>query len=346
MTRDKSRSDEKIGRLIAAAGPGPAARPEARERIYAAVRASWQESLRQRGQQDAQDGAPAASGASRAGTSRLRLFGLAATVVAATLLLYWVGGGPGEVARAELARIDRIDGAASLVRDDETLRLAAAAAAGPIVTGDVLRTAGDGQVALRLDDTLLLRVNVDTELAFVDAGTLELVAGTVYVDAGEDASGTSLVIDTPLGAVTHLGTQYEVRLADAGLRLRVREGSVRFTGASGSAVGAAGEQLEIGADGASARSVIAADDAAWSWAVALATLPEAPEYRVGATLRWAAREQGLAVAFADADTARRLDDLEPIVGLGGLSPAEVLDVLGRATDLELRIENGRLFVAD
>ena len=348
MTHDKSQSDEKIGRLIAAAGPGPSARPESRERIRAAVRASWQESLRQRGRGDARDdapdGAPAASGQRRAGASRFRLFGLAATVAMATLVLYWIGGGPGEVARAELARIDRIDGAASLVRDDDTLRLTAASAAGPIVAGDILRTSGNGQVALRLDDGLLLRVNVDTELAFAGPDTIDLVQGTVYVDSGAEASGTALAIDTPFGSVTHLGTQYEVRFADAGLRLRVREGSVRFSGAAGPAVvGAAGEQLEIGADGLSSRSVIAADDAAWGWAVALAALPEAPEYQVGATLRWAAREQGLAVASDDA--AQGLDDLEPIVGLGGLSPAEVLDVLARTTDLELRIENGRLLVA-
>ena len=107
----------------------------------------------------------------------------------------------------------------------------------------------------------------------------------------------------------------------------------------------AGEQLDIGTDGVGTRGAIATDDPAWSWAVALATLPEAPEYRVGATLRWAAREQGLALEIDDADTERRLD-LEQVVGLGGLSPAEALDVLARATDLELRVENGLLIVAD
>ena len=45
MAHGNSENDEKIGRLIAAAGPGQTARPEARERIYAAVQASWQESL-------------------------------------------------------------------------------------------------------------------------------------------------------------------------------------------------------------------------------------------------------------------------------------------------------------
>lgn len=341
MAHDSSESDEKIGRLIAAAGPGATARPEARERIYAAVRARWQESLRESGPR----AAPVSSPRDRAGPSRFRLWGLAATVAATAVVLYWIGGGPGEVARAELAQIDRIQGTASLIRGDETLQLAAATGAVPVGTGDILRTAGDGQIALRLDDGLLLRVNVDTELAFADAGTLDLVAGTVYVDSGEEPAGPALAIRTPIGSVTHLGTQYEVRFADAGLRLRVREGTVQFSGAAGPTVGAAGEQLDIGANGASTRSAIAADDAAWSWAVALATLPEAPEYRVGTTLRWAAREQGLALEFDDADTARRLD-LEPIVGIGGLSPAEALDVLSRTTDLELRIENGRLLVAD
>lgn len=341
MAHDNPESEEKIGRLIAAAGPGATARPEARERIHAAVQAAWQESLRR-----GQDGAPPASRSGRAGAGRYRFFGLAAAVALAAVLLYWTGGGgPGEIARAELAQIARVQGDASLIRDAATLRLASAASTGPVMTGDVLRTSGNGQVALRLDRGLLLRVNVDTELVFVEPATIDLIAGTIYVDSGEEAGGAALAIRTPIGSVTHVGTQYEIRFADSALRLRVREGSVRFSGAGDSAVGTAGEQLEIDAGGGSSRSAIAADDAAWSWAVALAALPEAPEYRVGATLRWAAREQGLALEFDDADTERRLD-LEPVFGLGGLSPAEALDVVERTTDLELRLEDGRLLVAD
>jgi ferric-dicitrate binding protein FerR (iron transport regulator) len=342
MTHDNPERDEKIGRLIAAAGPGETARPEARERIHAAVRARWQESLQRPGAQ----AAPASFRAGRTGTSRFRLFGLAATIAAAAVLLYWTGvGGPGETARAELAQLARIQGDASLIRDAETLRLASAEAAGPVMTGDVLRTAGNGQVALELDDGLLLRVNVDTELAFVEAGAIDLVAGTVYVDSGEPAGGAALAIRTPLGSVTHLGTQYEVRFADRALRLRVREGSVRFSGAGSPAVGIAGEQLDIDAGGGSARSAIAADDAAWSWAVALATLPEQPEYRIGETLRWIAREQGLTLDFADPLARERLE-AEPIFGLGGLTPAETLEVLDSTTDLELSVADGRLLVAD
>lgn len=341
MAHDNSANDEKIGRLIAAAGPGPTARPEARERIYAAVQASWRESLRR-----GEDGVPPTSRTRRAGTGRYRFFGLAAAVAAAAVMLYWTGGGgPAEIARAELAQVARIQGDATLIRDAATLRLASPASAGPVMTGDVLRTAGNGQVALRLDQGLLLRVNVDTELAFVDAGTIDLVAGTVYVDAGEELGGAALAIRTPIGSVTHLGTQYEVLFADSALRLRVREGSVRFSGAGSSAVGAAGEQLEIDAGGERARSAIAADDPAWSWAASLATLPEQPEYRIGETLRWLARESGLTLQYADPLAAERLDTTT-IVELGGLTPAEALDVLSRTTDLELSVDNGLLLIAD
>jgi ferric-dicitrate binding protein FerR (iron transport regulator) len=191
----------------------------------------------------------------------------------------------------------------------------------------------------------LLRVNVDTELAFVEAGTIDLVAGTVYVDSGEAAGGAALAIRTPLGSVTHLGTQYEVRFADRALRLRVREGRVRFSGAGSPAVGIAGEQLDIDAGGESVRSAIAADDAAWGWAVALATLPEQPEYRIGETLRWIAREQGLTLEFADPLARERLE-AESIFGLGGLTPAETIEVLDSTTDLELSVGDGRLRVGE
>ena len=40
--RSSSRREAMIAKLIAAAGPGPKASPEARERVYTAVRARWE----------------------------------------------------------------------------------------------------------------------------------------------------------------------------------------------------------------------------------------------------------------------------------------------------------------
>jgi ferric-dicitrate binding protein FerR (iron transport regulator) len=332
---EEEEGEAMVGKLIAAAGRGPSASAEARDRIYATVHARWQQSLRRE-----------TATFRHSSTRRFRVFGMAAAVALSAVVLYLLQtNGPELAGGFERAQFARIEGDATLMRGNDSRRLASPATAGTIATGDVLRTGSDGRLALRLDSNLLLRVNIDSEIVFADASTIELVAGTVYVDSGAETADTALEIRTELGAVSHLGTQYEVHLADTGLRLRVREGRVQYNGFAGSAVGAAGDEIEIRPDGATVRGAIASDATAWNWATALATVPAAAEYRLGDVLRWLAREQGLALEFPNEDAERRWNG-ETIFGLADLTPPETLDVLERTTDIRLATRNGRLLVLE
>jgi ferric-dicitrate binding protein FerR (iron transport regulator) len=328
---------EPIGDLIAAAGRGPTANAEARERVYAAVHARWQATQPRR----------QARRIARAGGRGLAL---AASVAAAALVLSVMQRTPDEpAASVVLAGIARVDGDVTIVDDGRPG--ARASIDDSIRSGTRLVTGSDGMAELHLGgDTpsLILRINVDSAIAFVDASTIRLDAGAIYIDAGDAPGSVALTVETPLGDVTHLGTRYEVRMADTGLRVRVRDGLVRIEGTPGAggangAQLAAGEQLAVDRAGRSARSAIAPQDPAWAWTTSLASLTPADEYRVGATLRWLARESGLALEFATSDAGRRWDD-EVVVGLDGLSPAEVLDVLGRTTNLRYQQQDDRLLI--
>jgi len=335
--RKDTQGEAMIGKLIAAAGPGETASAEARDRVYAAVQARWQETLK----------SPARA-ASRPGFSQLRIFALAASLALAAVTVYWLQpSAPDATAIEGLARFARVEGDAELMHRGESRRLATAADAGTIEAGDRLRTGTDGKLALALGDGISLRMNVDTELAFASASDVELVGGTIYIDSGEAGASSDLEVATPFGRVEHVGTQYEVHMAGPDLRVRVREGAVVFTGQSGEATGAAGEQLDIGAGGLRTRSSFAPDDSAWNWATDLASLPGADDYRLVEVLAWAARESGLVLEFADASTEARLAG-ESLVGdaLSGLNPDETLSVIERTTDLRYQREAGRLIVRD
>ena len=326
-----------VGRLIAAAGSGPTASAVARQRIYDEVHARWRESVREN-----------ATTAQRTRGRRFALFSMAASIAVAAFALVALQLGRPELAvGAALAQVDRVDGNVTRVRDDEAQSLAATATAGAIEAGDVLRTGPDGRLALRLDGGALLRMNVGSEIVVAAADVVELVAGTLYIDSGAAGPGAPLEIRTELGAVSHLGTQYEAQVAGSGLRLRVREGSVRLARPAGAFVGSAGEELRVGPGGTTERGTIAADDPAWSWAVELATLPEASEYRLGDTLRWLAREQGLSFDFPSEAATLRWDGVTVGGGgLAGLSPAEILGVLEQTTDIRLAVEDGRLLILE
>jgi ferric-dicitrate binding protein FerR (iron transport regulator) len=334
---DRAERDEKIGQLIASAGPGPTASKEAKARTYAAVHAQWQKSLQQRSE--------ASSGRS---LLRYGAIGLAATLAAAVVTLYWLhDGGPArDGGPSAMAAFSRIEGRAELLRDGEWRRLQSPDSASAVERGDSLRTGENGRLALRLDDDLSIRVNVDSELLFTDESTIELTAGTLYVDSGRGTSRPGLEVETPLGAVEHLGTQYEVHVEAMSLRVRVREGAIELTGASGTTIAEAGAQLDIGADGKTSRSVIAPNDPAWSWATKLASLPPADERSVTEAIAWAARERGLTVEYASSDAEQRWRG-ERISGLpADLNPSETLDVIGQIAGLEYEVRATRLVVTN
>lgn len=362
--KEKSTQGEAmIGQLIAAAGRGPTASPEAKERIYAKVRAHWEEHARppQAGPQaptgDA-DGrhkiaqlrprSHSTSPAPRARAVRwsARAVGLAAAAAAMALTLVLLQNvGDDVTVEAQLAEISRVDGNAALVRGGETQLLGGSAIAQAILSGDRLSTDSGARVAMRRDDGLLLRLNVNTEIQFVDAANIELLSGTLYVDAGDGLSSQPLEVNTPLGGVEHLGTQYEVGYEDSRLRVRIREGRVAWRGSTAETSGVAGEQFEIDSAGVESRGTIEPDDPSWNWAIELATLPRADEYRLGEVLDWIARERGLTLAFTNAATRQGVSD-EIVVGLEGLNPLETLDVIERTAGVRAEIREDSLVITN
>lgn len=344
--KSSTQGDGMIAKLIAAAGPGPTASPEAKERIYSAVRARWEATAAGPAADRRNRHAAGRGSARRRRFNAVRMIGMAAAVAAVAVSLSWLTSGRDTVPTAtELAQY-------TFVAGQIEIRHRAASAMSPItagtteaiLAGDTLRTGDDGRAELRRPDGLLLRMNTSTEIRFSALDEIDLVAGTIYIDSGDGARGRALEVTTPLGDVEHVGTQYEVRLADTALRIRVREGQVAYRGAT-EAVGVAGEQLEIDAAGSTERSSISRNDPAWSWATSLATLPAAEAYRLDETLDWIGRELGYEIDYADAGTRRRVAG-QTIVGLEGLSPTEALAAIEQIAGLQTEISGDRLIVSN
>jgi len=344
---DSTQGEEMVAKLIAAAGKGPTASAEARQRIYDTVRARWEEQIA--GPTDRRERASPGrretiSSHRRAWRWNPRVLAMAATLGAIAISLALIQNvDPGSAAGQAVASLARVQGQAEILRGDDRFPLDSQVQ--DFGVADRLSTASDGRVALRFDDGLSLRMNGDTELRFTAADEVELVRGMVYVDSGSLAATNALRIQTPFGMVEHLGTQYQVDLGSSGLELRVREGqvSVRLDGVE--EIGTAGEQLDIQANGNTVRSAIAANDSAWDWVIDLATLPPAASYAVDETLAWIARERGLTLAFATRSTELRLG-LETLSGLEGLDPVAALAVVARTNGLSAAIEGDTLVISD
>jgi len=279
---------------------------------------------------------------------RQRWFAAAASIAAAaglfmlTALLF--EGAPA----ASVASVVRIDGEATRLSDEK--RTAHALTAGDdVYVGDEIVASMQGRVSLGLDDHLSVRLDAGSRVRLASENRLVLLRGAVYVDSNSRNFATDrLVVETALGSIRHLGTQYEVRVLDGGLRVSVREGRVAVERDGVAHVGSTGDELLVSPLGGIARSQLQEDDPRWDWAILIAPRFEIENQPLSAFLAWVARETGRTVEFtspAARDAAQRtmlrgsIADLDPHAALTAvLATTELRETGGDARRIEISIE--------
>jgi hypothetical protein len=319
--------DADLGALLRAAGPRVRPTPEVEAQIREAVEAEWRMMTE-----------------SRARRRRVSTWAMAAGVAVAAVgvwiarPLYMPGrGGP-------VASMARIEGTVE-IRSGGSRDWAPLAVNTQLRDGDELRTGSSGRAAVKLSSGVELRLDNTTRVALNDPHHARLRRGGVYVDSGVTGADASreLELDTPVGTVRHLGTQYEARLSDGALKVGVREGLVAIDAHGQETVGRAGEVLTL-KDGLTARDAIAANADAWDWARSIAP-PFAIEGRsVDEFLTWAGRETGRQVVYASAEAAQRARTIVLKGSTQGLTPDDAVSAVLATTPLHPAIDDGHIRV--
>ena len=281
----------------------------------------------------------------------LRASAIAAAVATAVLAPAWFSSHPaptpgaghaGAVAMAdiEVATLQMVTGAITVRhRNAEATRPTVAGLR--LRTGDLVETAADSRAMFVLTGGTIVKVDRNTRVS-LGRGVLTLDGGALYVDADPKANDRDVVVQTPLAAVRHLGTQFEVRFDGSAVVVRVREGEV--------AMEARGDETRLGAGWAMGltaagfqRDQIATYGPEWSW---VAELPR-PFTLEGATLRafldWASRELGRRWQYEDQSIRARFDSIVQRGRIDGLTAAAALDMVLEANGLSFRTE-GRLVI--
>lgn len=332
----ESAEETAIRRLIGAAGRGAAAAPEARARVRAQVEATWRRTIAER----------------RA--RRRRTFWAAAAAALLTATVLWIVNQAPEpkppAVTPEFASISKVQGPVFVVDGAERHRLPPGAGLDePVRLGEMVLTGSDGRAALELANGISLRLDEETALDFAATEEATLERGRVYLDSGDagDAGASEAArrfeLATPLGSVRHLGTQYEVEVADRSLTIRVREGSVAVRDGDRRLLADAGEQIIVPQSGSPLRSTIETHGPSWSWAEHLAAVRGPDPYPVFDLLEWIARETGRRLQFASPEIEAKARSLT-LHGVAGLAPHEALEVFGGTTGLEYSEREGVLLV--
>jgi len=309
--------------LLAAVGPRGQPSPEAMANVRAAVEAEWRATV-----------------AARQRRRRFTTWAAAAGVAAAALAV-WIAQplrAPGGEVVASLTRV-----VGDVQKNEGNGRWVPLEATGSLKSGAQLRTGNGGQVALRLNDGVELRLDSRTLVAFEDPQQARLAHGAVYVDshAGSATAQSDFELATPAGTVRHLGTQYQARVADGSLRVGVREGRVQIGSAAGTVQGAAGEQLTI-SNGRVARSALAANAADWDWLTTITPPFDLEGRSVDAFLAWAGRETGHAVVYASPDAEQQAREVILSGTLEGLTPDEAVTAVLSTTSLQAVVDGDRI----
>lgn len=313
--RDDDEEDGNIERLLGLAGPRAGVSRLRTERVRANVRLEWQRR------------------AQRRATKRKVMFMTALAGAAAILLV--VADTPvfergGALPAEAVAVVEHVDGTPDGLRSGQSIRIAE-----QIETGEAVR------IALRFTDGTSLRIDARSRLRVLSASAIDLTAGAVYVDTGNESG--RFEVRTALATARDIGTQFEVRLLDGQLRLRVRTGVVELRDEARSISGRPGTEILLSASGAVSRPV-AVHGADWDWTARLAPRVEMEGRSLAAFLERTAREQGWTIDYRDPSVERDASRTVLHGSVDGLAPADAVAVAIATSGLGHHLDRGALVV--
>ena len=324
VTRRKNGDDEAermLERLFSHAEPRPAPPEKDAEDVRRAVFAAWD-----------------------AATSRrvfVRRAGFASAAAVVLAVGFWVGVGPGPGgALSPVARVELIEGAVAGA-DGDRLVVGGAIEAGTVVS------AGAGRVALRLATGGSLRIGAQSRVVLRGADSAELLAGEIYFDSEGERSGADFVVNTGLGSVRDVGTQFLARLDAAAGRfdVGVRDGRVELTSGVGNGAAGVGERLIVTEDApAIRREQIATYGGDWEWTERLARPFDTDGRTVEELLTWFASQTGRSVEFAtpEAEQAARNSVIRGSIDV--VAPLPKLEAALATTTLTYTLDGDRVVV--
>lgn len=213
--------------------------------------------------------------------------------------------------------------------------------------GDRVTTGEDEGVSLLLANSESLRLDENSTLVAQSRDTFELVRGRVYIDSGDFVyHSRQLRIDTHLGSVTDIGTQFIVAMDGERLDVAVREGRVDVASEGQTLTAVAGERLKLSDRGDVSTSRLDATDDFWAWAADLAPTFDIENRSLLDFLRWVARETGRELVF-ESEEMRLVAMRTDLHGsVAGFTPLEAIESIMSTTRLHYRLDANRIVISD
>jgi hypothetical protein len=210
-----------------------------------------------------------------------------------------------------------------------------------IRTGEWIETDAGARVGLRFSDGTSVRLDVGSRARPLSSSVIDLSGGAVYVDTGRESG--RFEVRTAVATARDVGTQFEVRLLDRTVRLRVRTGVVELRDDARSVSGRAGTEITLSANAAVSRP-IAAHGSEWEWTARMSPPLDIEGVALSIFLERIAREHGWALHYADPALAREASGVILHGSVNGLMPHEAVEVAIATSGMQHRLKSGELVV--
>jgi ferric-dicitrate binding protein FerR (iron transport regulator) len=221
----------------------------------------------------------------------------------------------------------------------------ALAASESVPLNSVLTTSDSSRAAVRLPSGHSLRLDLSTRVRLQDSKTLHLDRGAIYLAS---ASGSrilkALTVETSLGAIREIGTQFEVRLASDAVRVRVREGAIVLRHDDAEHEVEVGTELELAANGSTRTREIMTHGPEWDWVSGITPMLDLEGRTARTFLDWVAREQGWNLAFADDALALSAETIVVAGDIDGMTIEQALAAVLPSCQMLHRVSDGTLLV--
>jgi ferric-dicitrate binding protein FerR (iron transport regulator) len=331
----EKRDEEALARLMRIAGPRPDIPPDVESRVYERVLKEWQVST-----------APADSSRVYESVQRswrmaglrqqLVRWALPLAVAASAVLVAIMMQQPEVPSAPPVGTVARVIG----------LPAETGVAKGDSVYPGATLTTGDGQgLSLLMVGSESVRLDSNSVLRIDERARFTLLKGRVYADTGRFAYRNGrLQVDTGLGVVTDVGTQFAVEFDGDTLDIAVREGRVDVQQDADAFVAIAGERLVVREAGSAEVTGLAPHSAYWSWAADLAPRFDIENKSLMDFLDWASREAGLELVFASDELRMAAMRTELHGSVDDFGPVEAIESVLATTAFKYRIENGKVII--
>ncbi len=269
---------------------------------------------------------------------RWSVIGLAASVVLAVAAGFMLANRAPAPVAADLAFVNRVVGEVLIDGTPATPGM-------PLRADAAVATGAAGQLAIELAAGQSFRVDSGTRFIVKAADRFALETGAVYVASVPGNTGESVAIETRFGTAVDVGTRFQVRLLEDRVSIGVRDGLVELSRADGTAVTVSeGVEYSLASTGNEEERAVGEYDAIWGWVDAALPDFELDGATLAEYLAWYARERGLELRWADAESERVAAASELSGSLEGLDAAAGFELVRRIAPFEHSLEGRTLTV--